>query len=103
VRPRRPFPRPTPFRRRGCTPRRRPIAPLAGIYRDELRSLGKKPDEHEIAAGITWLLVARDPEKARRSRGHFLYQINLYAQWFGEAGMESRRWRAAPISRPGAR
>ena len=66
-----------------------PIAPLVAIYHDELRRLGKDPDAHEIAAGITWLLVARDPEKRwREAEQHFLYQINLYAQWFGEAGMQ---------------
>ena len=47
------------------------------------------PDAHEIASGITWLLVARDPERRwREAEAHFLYQINLYAQWFGEAGMQ---------------
>lgn len=66
-----------------------PIAPLAGIYRDELRRLGKDPDAHEIASGITWLLVSRDPERRwREAEAHFLYQINLYARWFGEAGMQ---------------
>ena len=66
-----------------------PIAPLASIYRDELRRLGKNPEEHEIAAGVTWLLVSRDPEKRwREAEAHFLYQINLYAKWFGEAGMQ---------------
>jgi alkanesulfonate monooxygenase SsuD/methylene tetrahydromethanopterin reductase-like flavin-dependent oxidoreductase (luciferase family) len=65
-----------------------PIAPLFSIYHDELRRLGKNPDEHEIASGVTWLLVSRDPEKRwREAEAHFLYQINLYAQWFGEAGM----------------
>ena len=66
-----------------------PIAPLVAIYHDELRRQGKDPDAHEIASGITWLLVARDPEKRwREAEQHFLYQINLYAQWFGEAGMQ---------------
>ncbi|HKC51770.1 MAG TPA: LLM class flavin-dependent oxidoreductase [Myxococcota bacterium] len=66
-----------------------PILPLATLYRDELRRLGKNPDEHEIAAGVTWLLVSRDPEKRwREAEEHFLYQINLYARWFGEAGMQ---------------
>jgi alkanesulfonate monooxygenase SsuD/methylene tetrahydromethanopterin reductase-like flavin-dependent oxidoreductase (luciferase family) len=66
-----------------------PIAPLVAIYRDELKRLGKDPDDHEIAAGVTWLLVSRDPEKRwREAEAHFLYQINLYAQWFGEAGMQ---------------
>jgi alkanesulfonate monooxygenase SsuD/methylene tetrahydromethanopterin reductase-like flavin-dependent oxidoreductase (luciferase family) len=66
-----------------------PIGPLVAIYHDELRRLGKDPGAHEIAAGITWLLVARDPEKRwREAEQHFLYQINLYAQWFGEAGMQ---------------
>lgn len=66
-----------------------PIAPLAALYRDELARAGKDPDQHEIAAGITWLLVSRDPERRwREAEQHFLYQINLYAQWFGEAGMQ---------------
>ncbi len=65
-----------------------PIAPLVAIYHDELRRQGKNPDEHEIASGVTWLLVSRDPEKRwREAESHFLYQINLYSQWFGEAGM----------------
>src|SRR5262249_57096553 len=65
------------------------IAPPVGIYNDELRGQGKDPDAQEIASGITWLLVARDPEKRwREAEQHFLYQINLYAQWFGEAGMQ---------------
>jgi alkanesulfonate monooxygenase SsuD/methylene tetrahydromethanopterin reductase-like flavin-dependent oxidoreductase (luciferase family) len=66
-----------------------PIVPLVAIYHDELRRLGKDPHAHEIAAGVTWLLVARDPEKRwREAEAHFLYQINLYAEWFGEAGMQ---------------
>lgn len=66
-----------------------PIAPLVKVYQDELRRLGKNPDDHEIAAGVTWLLVSRDPEKRwREAEKHFLYQVNLYAQWFGEAGMQ---------------
>jgi alkanesulfonate monooxygenase SsuD/methylene tetrahydromethanopterin reductase-like flavin-dependent oxidoreductase (luciferase family) len=66
-----------------------PIAPLVAIYHDELRRLGKDPAQHEIASGVTWLLVARDPEtRWREAETHFLYQINLYAEWFGEAGMQ---------------
>ena len=66
-----------------------PIAPLVADLSRRAAPAGQDPDAHEIAAGITWLLVARDPEKRwREAEQHFLYQINLYAQWFGEAGMQ---------------
>jgi probable F420-dependent oxidoreductase len=65
------------------------IAPLLALYREELRRLGKDPDAHEVAAGPAWLLVARDPERRwREVEEHFLYQINRYAEWFSEAGMQ---------------
>ena len=65
-----------------------PVAPLVEVWRRELERLGRDPARQELAAGITWLLVARDPERRwREAEAHFLYQINLYAQWFGEAGM----------------
>ena len=64
------------------------VGPLVELYRSELARQGKDPDAHEVAAGITWLLVARDPARRwREAEAHFLYQINLYAEWFGEAGM----------------
>jgi len=65
-----------------------PVAPLVAVYRDELRRLGKDPAAHEVAAGLAWLLVARDPERRwREAEPHLLYQINRYAEWFSEAGM----------------
>jgi len=65
-----------------------PVAPLVETWRRELERAGRDPETQELAAGITWLLVARDPERRwREAEAHFLYQINLYAQWFGEAGM----------------
>jgi alkanesulfonate monooxygenase SsuD/methylene tetrahydromethanopterin reductase-like flavin-dependent oxidoreductase (luciferase family) len=65
-----------------------PIAPLAELYRSELGRLGKDPDAHAIASGITWLLVARDPERRwKQASEHLLYQMNLYAEWFAAAGM----------------
>jgi alkanesulfonate monooxygenase SsuD/methylene tetrahydromethanopterin reductase-like flavin-dependent oxidoreductase (luciferase family) len=65
-----------------------PVAPLIAVYRDELRRLGKDPAVNEVAAGLAWLLVARDPERRwREAEAHFLYQINRYAEWFAEAGM----------------
>lgn len=69
-----------------------PVAPLIELYRSELRAAGKDPDAHEVAAGHAWLLVARDPERRwREAEPHLLYQINLYARWFQEAGMEVAR------------
>ena len=65
-----------------------PIRPLVDLYRAELGALGKDPDAFEVAGGHAWLLVARDPERRwREARDHFLYQMNLYARWFSEAGM----------------
>jgi alkanesulfonate monooxygenase SsuD/methylene tetrahydromethanopterin reductase-like flavin-dependent oxidoreductase (luciferase family) len=65
-----------------------PVAPLIQLYRSELQSLGRDPEAHEVAAGLAWLLVARDPERRwREAEAHLLYQINLYASWFGEVGM----------------
>ena len=65
-----------------------PVRPLVDAYRSELAALGRDPDQHEVAAGHAWLLVSRDPERRwREAREHFLYQINLYASWFSEAGM----------------
>jgi probable F420-dependent oxidoreductase len=64
------------------------VGPLLALYRAELEALGRDPAQMEIAAGHAWLLVARDPERRwREAREHFLYQINLYAKWFSEAGM----------------
>lgn len=69
-----------------------PVGPLIELYRSELAALGEDPDAHEVAAGLPWLLVARDPERRwREAEPHLLYQINLYARWFGEAGMEVAR------------
>lgn len=65
-----------------------PVRPLVDLYRDALRARGEDPDAHEVAAGLNWLLVARDPEKRwREAADHLLYQANLYARWFSEAGM----------------
>ncbi|MEA2626450.1 MAG: hypothetical protein QOD06_2495, partial [Candidatus Binatota bacterium] len=65
-----------------------PIRALVDQYRRELEAIGEDPDAHEVASGFAWLLVARDPEaRWREAREHFLYQINLYARWFGEVGM----------------
>lgn len=65
-----------------------PIAPLVAACLDELARAGRDPDRFEIAGGYPWLLVARDPERRfAEAREHFLYQINLYARWFAEAGM----------------
>jgi len=65
------------------------VAPLVSVWQRELARLGKDPATQELAAGVTWLLVARDPERRwREAEPHLLYQINLYAEWFGEAGMQ---------------
>jgi alkanesulfonate monooxygenase SsuD/methylene tetrahydromethanopterin reductase-like flavin-dependent oxidoreductase (luciferase family) len=65
-----------------------PVRPLVDLYRSELAASGKDPDAHEVAAGLNWLLVARDPEQRWAEAGeHLLYQANLYAKWFSEAGM----------------
>ncbi|MFI5315984.1 MAG: LLM class flavin-dependent oxidoreductase [Myxococcota bacterium] len=64
------------------------VGPLVSIWRQELAALGVDPATRELAAGVTWLLVARDPERRwREAEPHFLYQINLYAEWFAGAGM----------------
>ena len=65
-----------------------PVKPLVDVCKDELARIGRSEDEFEIAAGHAWLLVSEDPERRwREAREHFLYQINLYAEWFSEAGM----------------
>jgi probable F420-dependent oxidoreductase len=65
-----------------------PIAPLVEVCRRELVRLGRDPESFEIAGGYPWLLVASDPERRwREAREHFRYQINLYADWFREAGL----------------
>ncbi len=64
------------------------IKPLADMYRAELLERGKDPDKHEIAAGLSWLLVSKDPDRRwAEAEKHLLYQTNLYAKWFSEAGM----------------
>ncbi len=64
------------------------VGPLIDLYRSELAQRGKDPDAHEVAAGQSWLLVARDPERRwAEAEEHLLYQTNLYAKWFSEAGM----------------
>ncbi len=65
-----------------------PIRPLVDLYRQELAALGRVPEDYEVAGGFAWLLVTRDPARRwREACDHFLYQINLYAEWFGEVGM----------------
>lgn len=62
---------------------------LVDVYHAELEKLGKDPSAHEVAGGLFWLIVARDPERRwREAREHFTYQVNLYASWFAEAGMD---------------
>lgn len=64
------------------------VGPLVARYRAALLELGRDPDAHEVAAGLAWLLVSRDPERRwREASEHFRYQIDAYARWFGEAGM----------------
>jgi alkanesulfonate monooxygenase SsuD/methylene tetrahydromethanopterin reductase-like flavin-dependent oxidoreductase (luciferase family) len=68
------------------------IPDLVRLYRDELVAIGEDPDAHEVAAGLSWLLVARDPERRwREAEAHVLYQINRYAEWFARAGMSVAR------------
>jgi len=65
-----------------------PVVALVDVWRRELARLGRDLATQQLASGITWCLVARDPERRwREAEPHFLYQLNLYAQWFGEAGM----------------
>ncbi len=66
-----------------------PMRPLVDVCRAEAERVGRDPARLQIVGGHPWLLVARDPERRwREARDHFLYQINLYARWFREAGME---------------
>lgn len=66
-----------------------PVGPLVALCRDELGRQGRSFETFQVAAGLPWLLVARDPERRwREAREHFLYQMNLYAAWFAEAGMQ---------------
>ena len=52
-------------------------------------ALGLSTDKYEVAGGLFWLLVARDPERRwREARAHLKYQIDLYARWFAEVGMQ---------------
>ncbi len=69
-----------------------PIGPLVELYHSTLREHRRDPDDFEVASGLAWLLVARDPEKRwAEAERHFLYQINRYAEWFQEAGMQVAR------------
>jgi alkanesulfonate monooxygenase SsuD/methylene tetrahydromethanopterin reductase-like flavin-dependent oxidoreductase (luciferase family) len=69
-----------------------PIAPLVDLCLAERESAGLDPSDFEVAGGLSWLLVARDPERRwREAEPHLLYQINLYSQWFSEAGMAVAR------------
>lgn len=66
-----------------------PMAALVEICRQELVRAGRDTEGFEIAGGLPWLLVSREPERRwQEARDHFLYQINLYARWFHAAGME---------------
>lgn len=69
-----------------------PVGPLVQLYREELVACGEDPDAHEVAAGLSWLLVARDPERRwQEAIEHLRYAVNLYAAWFAEAGMTVAR------------
>ena len=66
-----------------------PISPFAKLYWDQLKKIGKDPAQHEIAGGYMWLLVARDPDQRwAQAKEHFAYQLNRYAKWFSDAGMD---------------
>ena len=66
-----------------------PISPFANLYWEQLKKIGKDPTQHEIAGGYMWLLVARDPDKRwHEAKEHFAYQLNHYAKWFKDAGMD---------------
>jgi len=66
-----------------------PIRPLVDRCLEAVRASGRDPERYEIAGGFLWLLVARDPERRwQEALPHFLYQLNLYARWFEEAGMK---------------
>lgn len=65
-----------------------PIAPLVERCLQAVRASGRDPERYEVAGGFAWLLVARDPERRwQQALPHFLYQMNLYARWYAEAGM----------------
>ncbi len=66
-----------------------PMGPFVDIYHEELEKQGKDPADHEVAGGYMWLHVSRDPEKRwAEAEAHFKYQLNCYAKWFGDAGMQ---------------
>jgi len=66
-----------------------PIGPMMPAYRDELRKVGKDPDTAEVASALMWLLVSEDPESRwKEAREHISYQINRYAKWTKEAGLD---------------
>ncbi|MFQ5699705.1 MAG: LLM class flavin-dependent oxidoreductase [Myxococcota bacterium] len=65
-----------------------PIRPMVDLAREARERAGLDPGGFEAAGGLSWLLVARDPEKRwREAEPHLLYQQNLYARWFSEAGL----------------
>jgi alkanesulfonate monooxygenase SsuD/methylene tetrahydromethanopterin reductase-like flavin-dependent oxidoreductase (luciferase family) len=64
------------------------IRPLVDKCLEAVRASGRDPESYEVAGGFPWLLVARDPERRwKEALPHFLYQLNLYARWYSEAGM----------------
>jgi probable F420-dependent oxidoreductase len=64
------------------------IRPLVDRCLEAVRASGRDPERYEVAGGYLWLIVARDPERRwKEALPHFLYQLNLYASWFAEAGM----------------
>ncbi len=68
------------------------VTQLVELYRAELAAFGRDPEAHEVAAGLSWLHVSRDPERRfREASDHLHYQLGLYADWFGEAGMSVAR------------
>ncbi len=57
-------------------------------YREAREALGAD-GPGRVAGGHFWLIVSRDPEATFRAVGpHVLYQLQLYARWAEEAGME---------------
>ena len=64
------------------------IRPLVDKCLEAVRASGRDAETYEVAGGFPWLLVARDPERRwKEALPHFLYQLNLYARWYSEAGM----------------
>lgn len=59
---------------------------VINAYRDELESMGRNPNDYEIASGRMWLIASNNPvQRLHEAKQHIAYQLESYLRWFQES------------------